>query len=133
MKFKGRLVLEEGLKQIDIAPLINIVFLLLIFFMLSSSFIAQPSMRINLPKVVTSQVVLPGSLEIVFSPDSRVYFNSKAITLAELKNLFAQAAKHNQPVLIEVAESVPLGKVAGILDLARESGVSRISFATNKK
>ena len=61
MHFKGKMELEQGLKQIYIAPLINIVFLLLLFFMLFSGFITQPSMQINLPKAVTSQAVKPGS------------------------------------------------------------------------
>ena len=133
MKFKGRMDLEQGLKQIYIAPLINIVFLLLLFFMLFSGFITQPSMQINLPKAVTSQAVKPGSLEIVVRSDNAAYFESKAATLQELKQLFAQAAKHSQSILIKADESVSLGKIAEIMDLARSSGINHINIATNQK
>ena len=50
MKFKRHMELEHGLRQIDIAPLIDMVFQLLIFFMLTSSFIMQPGIKVNLPK-----------------------------------------------------------------------------------
>ena len=55
-RFKRHIELEHG--RLDLAPLIDVVFLLLIFFMLTSSFVIQPSITINLPKAVTST---PGS------------------------------------------------------------------------
>ncbi|MBI1976932.1 MAG: biopolymer transporter ExbD, partial [Candidatus Omnitrophica bacterium] len=54
MKFKRTLQYEKGL---DITPLVDVVFQLLIFFMLTASFIAQPGIKINLPRAVTSEVV----------------------------------------------------------------------------
>ncbi len=47
MRFKRHMELEHGLKQIDIAPLIDVVFQLLIFFMLTSSFVIQPGIKVN--------------------------------------------------------------------------------------
>ncbi|HBU08785.1 MAG TPA: biopolymer transporter ExbD, partial [Candidatus Omnitrophica bacterium] len=47
--------LEHGLGQIDITPLIDMVFQLLIFFMLTSSFIVQSGIKVNLPKAVSAQ------------------------------------------------------------------------------
>ncbi|MBI5415209.1 MAG: biopolymer transporter ExbD, partial [Candidatus Omnitrophica bacterium] len=49
MKFKRHTKLEHGLKQIDIAPLIDLMFLLLIFFMLTSSFTLQSGINVKLP------------------------------------------------------------------------------------
>ena len=57
MHFKRHMEVEHGLRQIDIAPLIDMVFQLLIFFMLTSSFVVQPGIKVNLPKAVTSEVV----------------------------------------------------------------------------
>ncbi len=96
MHFKGHMELEHGLKQIDIAPLIDIVFQLLIFFMLTSSFIMQPGIKVNLPKAVTSEVVKYENIEILVSSENVIYLNGKVITTAELKALFTQISKRNQ-------------------------------------
>lgn len=133
MRFKGRMELEHGLKQIDIAPLIDIVFQLLIFFMLTSSFIVQPGIRINLPKAVTSEVVRFENVEIVVTGENILYLNGKVITTAELKGLLKQAALRGQAILIKSDRRASLGRVVEIWDMARDLGVSQINIATNQE
>jgi len=133
MRFKGRMELEHGLKQIDIAPLIDIVFQLLIFFMLTSSFIIQPGIKINLPKAVTSEVVKYDNIELVVSSESVIYLNGKVINMRELKALFKQVAKRNQTILIKADKRASLGRIVEIWDLARDMGISQINIATNQE
>ncbi len=133
MRFKGRMELEHGLKQIDIAPLIDIVFQLLIFFMLTSSFIIQPGIKINLPKAVTSEVVKYDNIELMVSSESVIYLNGKVVNMQELKVLFKQVAKRNQTILIKSDKRASLGRVVEIWDLARDMGISQINIATNQE
>ncbi|MFH1457884.1 MAG: biopolymer transporter ExbD [Candidatus Omnitrophota bacterium] len=133
MRFKGRMELEHGLKQIDIAPLIDIIFQLLIFFMLTSSFIIQPGIRINLPKAVTSEVVKIENVEIIITGENIIYLNGKVITSAELKGFLKQAAKRDQAILIKSDRRASLGRVVEIWDMARDLGVSQINIATNQE
>jgi biopolymer transport protein ExbD len=133
MRFKGRMELEGGLKQVDIIPFVNVVFLLLLFFIFTPTFITQPSMLINLPKAVTSQAVNPGSLEIIVTSKNEAYFASKSLSLKELKELLAQAAKNSQSILIKADQSASLGRVTWIMDCAREIGIKHINIATNLK
>lgn len=133
MRFKGRMELEHGLKQIDIAPLIDIVFQLLIFFMLTSSFIMQPGIKVNLPKAVTSEVVRSEDLEILVSSENVTYLNGKVITTQELKTLLKQAAKRNQAILIKADKRASLGRVVEIWDTARDIGITQINIATNQE
>lgn len=125
--------LEHGLKQIDIAPLIDIVFQLLIFFMLTSSFVMQPGIKVNLPKAVTSEVVKFENIELLVSGENVTYFNGKVVTTQELKNLLKQAAKRNQSVLIKADQRASLGRVVEIWDLARDQGISQVNIATNQE
>jgi biopolymer transport protein ExbD len=125
--------LEHGLKSIDIAPLIDIVFQLLIFFMLTSSFIIQPGIKVNLPKAVTSEVVKYDNVEIVISGENVVYVNGKVTTAQEMDLVLKQAAKRNQSVLIKSDKRASLGKVVEVWDMCRDSGVSQINIATNQK
>ena len=133
MRFKGRMELEHGLKQIDIAPLIDIIFQLLIFFMLTSSFIMQPGIRINLPKAVTSEVVRFENIEIVVTGENILYLNGKVITTAELKELLKKAALRDQAILIKSDRRASLGRVVEIWDMARDLGVNQINIATNQE
>jgi len=133
MRFKGRMELEHGLKQIDIAPLIDIVFQLLIFFMLTSSFIMQPGIRVKLPKAVTSDVVRSENIEIMVTSENVTYLNGKLVTSAELKTMLTQAAKRSQTILIKADKRASLGRVVEIWDLARDIGVSQVNIATNQE
>jgi biopolymer transport protein ExbD len=125
--------LEHGLKQIDIAPLIDMIFQLLIFFMLTSSFVMQPSVRINLPKAVTSEVTKYENIEIIVSSENVVYFNAKVVTTAELKTLLKQVASRNQPILIKADRHASLGRVVGIWDMCRDLGITQIDIATTQE
>ena len=133
MRFRGKMELEHGLKQIDIAPLIDIVFQLLIFFMLTSSFIMQPGIKINLPKAATSEVVKFENIEIVVTSESVIYLNANVVTMKELKSLFKQAAKRNQTILIKADRRASLGRVVEIWDAARELGITQINIATDQE
>jgi biopolymer transport protein ExbD len=133
MRFKGRMELEHGLKQIDIAPLINIVFLLLIFFMLTSGFVMQPGIRVILPKAVTSEIVKYENIEILVTSGNVTYFDGKIITMQELISLLKQAAKRNQTILIKADKHASLGRVVEIWDLARDLGLTQINIATNQE
>ncbi len=133
MRFKRHMKLEHGLKQIDIAPLIDVVFQLLIFFMLTSSFIMQPGIKVNLPRAVTSEVVKFENIEIVVSGENVTYLNGKVITTAELKNLLKQAAKRDQSILIKADKRSSLGRVVEIWDQARDLGIAQINIATNQE
>lgn len=133
MRFKGRMELEHGLKQIDIAPLIDIVFQLLIFFMLTSSFVIQPGIKVNLPKAVTSEVIKYENIEILVSSENVTYLNGQIVNLQELKSFLKQAAKRNQTVLIKADTRAYLGRVVEIWDMCRDSGITQINIATNQE
>jgi biopolymer transport protein ExbD len=122
--------LEHGLRQIDIAPLVDVIFQLLIFFMLTSSFIASSGIRVNLPKAVTSQMIKPTSLEIVVSGENVIYIDGRVVNIRELKSTLEGLATRNQRLLIKADRRCQLGRVVEIWDMAREQGVSGVNIAT---
>jgi biopolymer transport protein ExbD len=124
--------LEHGLKQIDIAPLIDVVFQLLIFFMLTSNFIIQPGIKVNLPKAVTSETVKTENIEIVISGENVTYTNGRVVTQAELKSLLTQVVRRQQSILIKADRRASLGRVVEVWDLCRDLGINQISIATNQ-
>lgn len=133
MRFKGRIELEHGLKQIDIAPLIDIVFQLLIFFMLTSSFVMQPGIKVNLPKAVTSEIVKYENVEILITGENVTYLNGRVVTVQELKGLLKQVSKREQAIIIKADKRTALGRVVEIWDMARDLGIAQINIATNQE
>ena len=132
MRFKKHMELEHGLRQIDIAPLIDIIFQLLIFFMLTSSFIIQPGIKVKLPKAVTSEAVKYKKVEILISSENITYLNVKIVTTQELKTLLKQVAKRNQPILIKADKRASLGRVVEIWAMCRDLGITQINIATSQ-
>jgi len=128
MKFKRHTELEKG--RLDIVPLIDVVFLLLIFFMLTSSFIFQPGIKVNLPKAITSEVVHKKSLILLITKEDSIYLNERSVTMDELATRLAIAAKEDRPVLIKADRTSSLGKIVEVWDLCREEGISQINIAT---
>jgi biopolymer transport protein ExbD len=133
VRFKRHIELEQGLKQIEIVPLVNTVFLLLIFFLLTSSFIIQPGIKVYLPKAASSEVLTRENIEITISGENIAYFDGKVISGAELKNLINQAAKRNQVVLVKADRHASLGKAVEIWDMCRLYGVVQVNMATNQQ
>ena len=130
MRFKRRVFLEKG--NLDIAPLIDIIFLLLIFFMLTSSFIFQPGIKINLPKALTSEVIQRENLVIVVTEDSSIYIDDREITDEELASRIKIAGKKSKPILIKADSRASLGRVVELWDLCRVEGVQKINIATTQ-
>lgn len=133
MRFKRHMELEHGLKQIEITPLIDMIFLLLVFFLLTSSFVIQPGIKINLPKAATSEIIQAENIEIIISGEDVIYFNTKVVTIKELESLFKQVAKRKQSILIKADKRSSLGRVVEIWDMCRDLGVRQINIATNQE
>ena len=131
MKFKRRVFLERGV--LDIAPLIDVIFLLLVFFMLTSSFIFQPGIKINLPKALTSEVIQKENLIIIITENDALYINERPVGTEELSSRLKIAAREARPILIKADRGVPLGKVVEIWDLCRREGIQKINIATAQK
>ena len=131
MRFKRKVLLETG--RLDIAPLVDVIFLLLIFFMLTSSFIFQPGIKINLPKALTSEVIHKENLIIVLTEDNSIYVNERLISEDELYSRLKVAAQESKPILIKADRSASMGRVVEIWDMCRAEGVQKISIATTQE
>jgi len=132
MRFRRHLKLEQGLKNIDIVPLINMIFLLVLFSMLTSGFVVQTGLKVNLPKALTSEVVKYENIEIVVSGDNVIYLNNQVVDLKELKIVFESISGRNAAVLIKADRRAALDKVVGIWDLCRQQGIIQINIATDQ-
>jgi len=129
MKFKRRLKIEEG--HLDMTPLVNVFFLLLIFFLFTSSFIFQPGIRVNLPKAVTSEVIQQENTVIIITKDDLIYLDDREITKDELASKLRLIAKESSGLLVKADSRASHGKIVEIWDMCRSHGVSQVNIATS--
>lgn len=132
MRLKTNIKEEFGLRQFDVAPLIDVVFILIIFFMLTSSFVVQPGIRIELPRVVTAEKLRTERLTIVVSSEDVVYVENKVVTDSQLEQLLNKYkdGKKLTSVFIKADRNSSLGRVTKIWDICRKAGISQVNIAT---
>ena len=120
--------------QVNITSLIDVVLLLLIFFMISTTFVTQPGIRIDLPRA-KSQVknVAQESNTIVITADNAIYINREQIASIEelrVELLTLRQEQQSELIIVKADENVAHGIVVSVMDLAKTSGFSRIAIAT---
>jgi biopolymer transport protein ExbD len=131
MRFKGRMELEDGVRQPELIPFISLVLLLLLFVIFSLIFQSGPGTRIKLPKSTAGALGIPENLEILIASDSSVYFDGNALSPAGLESVFKEAAARKQAILIKANKGVALNKVSRVWDKARECGIKQINILTD--
>ncbi len=130
MKFKRKIKIEKGM--VDLTPLVNVFFLLFIFFLFTSSFIFQPGIKVSLPKAVTSEVIQQESVAITITRDNRIYLNEREISQDELASSLKLLAKARASLLVKADSGASLGRVVEIWDMCRNEGVLQVNIATDK-
>jgi len=114
---------------VDIAPLIDVVFLQLIYFMLTSSFVLHPGIRISLPKAVSSQRISASNIVITLSKEHLIYWDEQVVTMKELRRRLKQLGG-DKPVLIRADKHAYVDKLIALWDLCRDAGYHEIHIAT---
>lgn len=133
MQFKRK---QRAVVPPDITPLIDVVFLLLIFFMLSTTFIINPGININLPKSSAEEIKMEKQkLIVIISKGGDIYVEDKKIDLDVLKAMFSDMAKTSREstVIISADEATSHGVVVSVMDMAKLSGVTRLAIETEPK
>jgi biopolymer transport protein ExbD len=111
--------------------LADIIFLLLIFFLLSSTFILQTGIKVHLPQTTVGEPTAEKALVISVARDGSVYLNEDLVSRAELVARIRQMlVSRDQIVIIRADRSLALDRVVEVMDVAKSSGASRFLIAT---
>jgi biopolymer transport protein ExbD len=124
--------------EVNLTPLIDVVFLLLIFFMVSTTFEQQSRIQIELPEA-TAEATKPDddSLEIIIDAQGRFFIGEEQVVNTELKTLKGAIGKavgerEGIPVIIRADAKTPHQAVITALDATSQLGLTRISLATSR-
>ena len=125
--------LEE--KGMDMTPLIDCVFLLLIFFMVTTVFSTPQTLRVDLPKAAESDMPPEKDLNIVISKTGEMELNGLPVTMDELEQRLREAKEmYRSKVLIIKADRQCLhGMVVDVMDAAKAVGIDELAIATEQE
>lgn len=124
---------EEDIKlEVNIISLIDVVLLLVMFFMITTSFVAQPGIKVKLPQASAKEIRQEKELVVLISKNKKIYLNEDLISLSLFPDRLGKALKKgNMPILIIKAdELVPHGLVVKIMDIAKKTGIETLAIAT---
>lgn len=125
--------------EVNLTPLIDVVFLLLIFFMVSTTFDKQAQIQINLPEAESSEVVETEKnvIEIGVNKNGTFFVNQEELIKSDVNTLKKMLIKVSQgktdlPVIISADGLAPHQSVVTVLDVASQLGLTQMTFATEQ-
>ncbi len=129
MKFKRKTALEKG--RLDIAPLVDVVLLLIIFFMLTSSFITPSGLRIDLPSASAIEPQEREHLTVAISEAGEIFIDERPVSPEDLRDRLAAAlaAFPGRTLILEADRQSRHGTVVRVMSLARELGWEKMAIA----
>ncbi|MFN3550490.1 MAG: ExbD/TolR family protein [Endomicrobiia bacterium] len=135
MKIRRRLKDKQSFTLIDLAPMTDMVFQVLLFFILSSSFVVEPAIKVNLPKSQTSELQVQQKLMITIDSNQQIFIEKKATPLENLEERLKLLLPYysEKIVVIRADKSVPHGLVVKVMDIAKIAGASKLAIATEKE
>lgn len=127
---------RKGIEVIDMIPMIDMVFLLLIFFALTSTFEIQRVMEMNLPKAATGdRLQKEQTLTLYIRNDHQILLENAPVALHNLQSALSKIVKESAGVTLVIKgdAQVPHGKVVEIMDITNASGVKKILITVKKR
>lgn len=124
---------KSGL-SLDMAPLIDVVFQLLIFFMLSSSFMS-PALKLELPKAVSKDEIQDEKVVVSVDKAGEIFVNTERVPMEALKGKLESkfAAGEDKSVHLRGDAAMPYRLFVEVMDTARQAGARQINIVHESK
>ncbi|BBM88502.1 biopolymer transport protein ExbD [Spirochaetota bacterium] len=128
LRTKSRLKAKTG---IELTAMVDVVFLLIIFFMTSSTLVKVRALKVDLPQANNAQREIKDQITLTIQSDRKLYINGQQTSVSDLKKqLETLATATQQPVvIIEGDKNVAYQDIISLMSLAKEAGVVRVSLA----
>ena len=120
---------------LNITPLIDVLFILIIFFTITSTFLEQPGLKLDLPKAATGELQKVEKAVLTIAGGSQMQFGDKDVTRTTLPEVLkaAMAERGDKSLIISADKKVEHGTVVEIMDIARQNGVEKLVISTENE
>ncbi len=124
--------IEQTHKQdIDLAPLLDVVFILLIFFIVTTVFVRETGVEVDKPSAVSTQTLQKSVILIAITSTGEVVYDGTNIGVSGVRATITQLARTgDQPLVVQADKSVSTELLVEVIDQAKLAGVQSVSIAT---
>lgn len=130
---KSRLKIKKG---IEMAPMVDILFLLVTYFLLNSTIGKNAMIRVDLPESVTSSVIRENNMTISINNSNEIFLENEKVTMKSLKQKLVEKKKHAKKdlkVLIRGDKKTDYQIIIRVMDTIHSSGITRFSLAADRE
>ncbi|EJF07147.1 biopolymer transport protein [Thiovulum sp. ES] len=126
---------KKGQTDIDISPLIDMVFILLIFFMVSTTFVKDMKLDINRPNASSSSSASTKSIRVYIDKSGEVYFQNQLVKIWVLQGRIRDLLKSTgqSSVLVITDSGVRADKLVEVVDQCKLAGAKDVGVSTEKE
>lgn len=120
--------------RVQLTPLIDMVFLLLVFFLLTTRFITEEGISVKLPQADSTTPQIQREITVCVSKDGGIFIGKKEYTLVELYDKLKEliGSDKHKLVVVKADKEVILDKAVKVMDIAKTAGAARLCIATEK-
>lgn len=124
----------EDDNEINMTPMLDIVFIMLIFFIVTTTFVRETGIEVNRPAAKTAEAQGTEVILVAISPAGEIWIDRHKVTLAELGVKVRQLHLENPnfPVVLQADKLSQTGLLVQVMDQVRLAGISKISLASDK-
>ncbi|NMR25393.1 MULTISPECIES: ExbD/TolR family protein [Pseudoalteromonas] len=125
--------LEQQQQHIDLSPLLDVVFILLIFFIVTTVFVKETGVEVDKPQALSTQKLARNVIMLAITNNGEVIYDGNNIGVAGVRNTVSQLlAGREQPVVIQADKQVPTELLVQVLDESKLAGAVSVNIATIK-
>lgn len=118
---------------IDISPLIDCVFILLIFFIVTTTFVEETGVEVDKPQAASSVKLEKTSILLAVTESGAVVYGGREIGIGGVRPLVSRMiTKEDIPVIVQVDRNVPSGVLVQVIDEVKLGGATKVSLATRR-
>ena len=120
--------------QVPLTSLIDIIFLLLIYFLLTTNFMVDEGIKIKLPQAKASAPQTEETITVYVDQQGRAFLGTEEVSIARLFDRLKEkiGSQENKLVVIRADRAVVLNKAVKVMDIAKAAGAGRLCLATEK-
>ena len=118
--------------EINMSPLIDMTFLLLIFFMVTAVFVQESGVKVKKPRAATADSLAQETLLITLAKDGSVHYGGHEVATSQLPSIVKSVQGGKLPVVIVADEEAPTGTLVRIIDLCRLGGTVEVNIAASR-
>jgi biopolymer transport protein ExbD len=133
MRYRRSLTEGEELSEINISPLIDMVFILLLFFIVTTSFVEETGVEVDKPQAASAIQIEKNSVLIAVTAKGQVVHGGREIGVSGVRPLVRRLTqKEVVPVVIQVDENASAGIVVRVIDESKLGGARNVSLAAEQ-